>query len=510
MIGIPFTILVLALGLALALDGTHDLRRAALRWGVLAITVGALGVINTWDLPTYLGILGCVLLYWGYQRGKRHGLAEGTIGFLALALASLLLYAPFYAHYRAQDMGIALVPPAERTALPYFLIIWGFFLFLLVSLVRVWIVQSWPWAQTSFNPRFDYCGGLKLVCRLARIARRCGWRAALGRLGALGGVGVTCWGVSLAVLAGGVSLGLVLLSQGLLVLGLLTPLFVAAGVLLLWSGKDQAAFLQRMMAFVGIGILLGVEIIYIKDFLAGSEWRRMNTVFKFYIQAWVLLGLAAGSALPALWRSFGSGTRLGRAAWQGVLALLLAGSLVYPVMAIPVRVNERFPSAWPPRGTLDGTAYMTTAIYSWPDPEHRLELKYDREAIEWLWSNVEGTPVIAEAPLPFYREGGLRVASYTGLPTIVGAHEREQRPWDQVGPREEDAAALYTTTDVDQTWAILERYRVRYIYVGQLEHAAYPGPGLDKFQGLMQDGVLARVFHNERVDIYEVLRDWNV
>jgi len=149
---------------------------------------------------------------------------------------------------------------------------------------------------------------------------------------------------------------------------------------------------------------------------------------------------------------------------------------------------------------------MTTAIYYWPDAEHPIELKYDREAIEWLWHHVEGTPVIAEAPLAFYREGGLRVASYTGLPTIVGAHEREQRPWDQVGPREEDAAALYTTTDVDQARTILERYRVRYIYVGQLERVAYPGPGLDKFDRLVQDGTCARVFHNERVDIYEVLR----
>jgi len=333
---------------------------------------------------------------------------------------------------------------------------------------------------------------------VARIARRRGWPSALGRLWALGGWGVVAWGTSLAVLAAGVGLGLLLLFKGMLVLGLLAPLLVAAGVLLPWSRKDPAAFMQRMMAFVGIGILMGVEIIYIKDFLAGSEWRRMNTVFKFYIQAWVLLGLAAGSAMPALWRSLGL-ARIG-------LILLLAGSLVYPIMAIPVRVNERFPSAWPPRGTLDGTAYMTTGIYSWPDAEHRIELKYDREAIEWLWENVEGTPVIAEAPLAFYREGGLRVSSYTGLPTIVGAHEREQRPWDQVGPREEDAAALYTTTDIAQTLAILERYRIRYIYVGQLEQAAYAGPGLDKFPDLAREGVLALAFHNEKVDIYKVLR----
>ena len=477
MIGIPFTMLMPALGLALARDGASDLRRAALRWSLLAIAVGALGVINTWDLPTYLGILGCVLLYWGYQRNKGRGLVEGVIGFWILALASLLLYAPFYAHYRAQDVGIALVSPAERSPLPHFLVIWGFFLFLLVSMIALWGIQSRPAAS---GPR---------------------WM--------LGRIGVGAGEVSLVVVAMGAGLGLFWCLRGAWVMGILAPLVVVTGVLLLWSGRDAAAFLQRTLAFAGLGILWGVEVIYLRDFLAGSEWRRMNTVFKFYIQAWVLLGLAAGSALPALWRFFGGRSEarlhMGGLAWRGLLILLLGGSLVYTVMAIPVRVNERFPSAWPPRGTLDGTAYMTTAIYYWPDAEHPIELKYDREAIEWLWHHVEGTPVIAEAPLAFYREGGLRVASYTGLPTIVGAHEREQRPWDQVGPREEDAAALYTTTDVDQARTILERYRVRYIYVGQLERVAYPGPGLDKFDRLVQDGTLAHVFHNERVDIYEVL-----
>lgn len=113
--------------------------------------------------------------------------------------------------------------------------------------------------------------------------------------------------------------------------------------------------------------------------------------------------------------------------------------------------------------------------------------------------------MIAEAPLGYYREGGLRISSYTGLPTIVGAHEREQRPSGEVSSREDDAVALYQTTDVKRLLGILRRYRVRYIYVGQLERNAYPGPGLAKFEELSQAGTLARVFHNDIVDIYEVL-----
>ena len=50
----------------------------------------------------------------------------------------------------------------------------------------------------------------------------------------------------------------------------------------------------------------------------------------------------------------------------------------------------------------------------------------------------------------------------------------------------------------------LQKYGVRYIMVGQLERALYPGPGLDKFEGL--DGfVWKEVFQVDDTVIYEVL-----
>ena len=194
--------------------------------------------------------------------------------------------------------------------------------------------------------------------------------------------------------------------------------------------------------------------------------------------------------------------------WKAVYVIFVLAALLYPLQAIPARVSERFPGAQLPAGTLDGTAYMTDASYVWPDDNHRIELSYDREAIAWLWQQVRGTPVIAEASLGYYREGGMRVASYTGLPTIIGMHESEQRPSGQVGPRDSDVATLYTTSDLARFEEILERYRVTYIYVGQLERQVYAGPGMDKFDAAEQTGLLARVYHNDRVDIYHVLRDW--
>jgi uncharacterized membrane protein len=358
-------------------------------------------------------------------------------------------------------------------------------LVVMAGLLELGVEESWPWE------------------RMDRLGARLGWGRLGRRLFRLNAWGLAAWALSLAMLVGAGVAGLFLAYRTTLAIGMMAFALLVSGVLVLWS-RDEETFLQRLLLFVAAGILLGVEIVYMKDFLAEGEWRRMNTVFKFYTQAWVLLGLAGGSAWPALWQRYARGRGVGGRVWAGAFTLLLALSLVYPLLALPVRVNERFSSAWPPRGTLDGTAYMETAIYFWPDGDHPIEMKHDRAAIQWLWENVQGTPVLAEAPVGFYREGGLRVSSYTGLPTLLGAHEREQRPWEQVGARENDALALYTSADLEQVREILTRLRVRFVYVGPLERALYAGLGLDKFTTLVEQGLLARVYQNEGVDIYEV------
>ena len=123
----------------------------------------------------------------------------------------------------------------------------------------------------------------------------------------------------------------------------------------------------------------------------------------------------------------------------------------------------------------------------------------------WLLRNVQGSPVIAEAVLPYYRELGARMSAYTGLPTLVGnQHEQEQRPGDtQVGPRER-GRAIFTDTSYDKIRPLLEKHHVRYIYVGQLEQGIYPASGLAKFDQAVGQ-YLDLVYENPKVKIYRVL-----
>jgi uncharacterized membrane protein len=54
------------------------------------------------------------------------------------------------------------------------------------------------------------------------------------------------------------------------------------------------------VAGTGCALIAASEVVYLKDVFGGGDLFRMNTVFKLYFQAWLLLGVAATMALAQL------------------------------------------------------------------------------------------------------------------------------------------------------------------------------------------------------------------
>ncbi|MFQ5576406.1 MAG: DUF2298 domain-containing protein, partial [Anaerolineae bacterium] len=503
MIGIPFTVLFLGLLYAWLVRVTSGELQVAPRrvkagyWVALAFVLGAIAIINTWDLPTYLGLAVAAFAVSRYRAARgpltlsgATALALKTAGFGAVVLAAaLLMYRPFFAHYRALDVGLGVVK--DKISLDQFFKLWGFFLL---------VILSWLWLELR-HPR-DRLAPLRA---LGLFARR--WNT-LPHLTELYRGLVTASGGGYRLALGGMAL--------LLVAALLLAVaqFYTLAFLLPWAGVALLLLLRRktsagqafveLLAFTGLLLLVGVQLVFLKDFLGGGDYYRMNTYFKFFIQVWVLFGLAAAAMLAALWRSMGRWRWRRQLAWSVTVVVLAFSSLIFGVLGTRTRLDNRFPGNRPAEKTLDGMAYMTVGQFDWDGVTYTL--RDDYEALKWLQANVTGTPIIAEAKMGYYREWGMRVAAYTGLPSILGGlHQSEQHFPEELGRRDGLVNQFWFAADETQTLALIEQLGIEYIYLGQLERALYgPGPQA-RFDSLARRGALEVVFQNQRTVIYRVV-----
>jgi YYY domain-containing protein len=465
-----------------------------LTWVFWPIALGVLGPINTWDWPAYAGFSGLALLFvWTRARG-RQGVLPALLASVALAGGSLLLYAPFFKYYTALYVGLGWSLGRTHTDLGQFLTVWGFFLFVSITLLLALLgVQRSRWALVRV---------LRILLRhLTRLPRVDELYAMLVREVKMG-LRLAAWAAVLLF-----ALAVWWAWRGYWVLALMVPLLALSTTLLVQPRLPEGRRFVLALISTAFLLLVGVELFYLRDHLDGDQagWWRMNTLFKFYLQVWIMLGVAVGVSLPEIWRLVTRWPAGWRGVWKTALALLLVAASLYVPLGTPARVMDRFPGERPAIGTLDGMAFMTVGVYTWPNENNPIHLWGDYEAIRWLQENVRGTPVLAEAPIGYYREFGVRVASYTGLPTLLGMHESEQRYNNQIDRRGILARDLFSTADLDRTMDVTRELRVEYVYIGPLERVEYPNASA-KFQQLELRGELAIVYQNELVTILRVAK----
>jgi uncharacterized membrane protein len=153
---------------------------------------------------------------------------------------------------------------------------------------------------------------------------------------------------------------------------------------------------------------------------------------------------------------------------------------------------------------LDGLAFMQQGRYAWPNDSNWIDLSFDSEAIHWLLDHVRGNLVIAEsAEVDYYRAGGTRIASMTGLSGLRGAHVTEQRYGEQVGARDGLHREFWSTPSVERTEELIDQLQISLIYAGQLERYHHP-EGVQKLANMASEGRLEKLFENEGVIIYAV------
>jgi uncharacterized membrane protein len=237
----------------------------------------------------------------------------------------------------------------------------------------------------------------------------------------------------------------------------------------------QPATFTLLLIALGSLLIIGPDFVYLSD----NFGYRINTVFKFYYQAWIVLSLASAYGTVVLLRQLRGAANV---LFSVVVALVLLVGLTYPVFGFLTKTNNFKPASG---FTLDDF--------------DRVQRETPDEAAAMLWLRSAPDGIIAEAVGGAY-SAYARVSIYTGLPTVLGwgNHEGQWRDYALQGTRAQDIEALYTSPDWAAAHDIITRYNIRYIYVGSLERTTYR-VSEEKFNLFLKP-----VFQQGIVTIYEV------
>jgi YYY domain-containing protein len=383
---------------------------------LVALTAGTARAASLWNMPA-LGILlvSCgALRPTGGKRLPRPGPAAigGLVG-LALFFLSLALFWPYTASFHLVNQGIG---RADLTSgMLEMLGVWGI-------LFAVGAVALWPAAredsETGRRRRdlflvgagaaallialWDRAPGLSLVLFVGCLAARAGWQA----------------------------------------LRSASP-----------EGDPDALF-AAFLILLALGMIAGCEVVYFKDNY-GHDLQRMNTIFKFYHQAWPLLAIGSSVFAGRAWRTAAAKRPVLRAVI--VAATILA--LLWPINVVVSRFRQK-------DGPLSLDARGPLARRS----------PGDAAAIEWLIANAPVKSVVMEATEDPYSEFA-RISSHTGIPTVLGWANHEGL-WRSNDPEVAERAAwvrrFYTTPDARVAWETIQKFRVTHVVVGGMERRTYP------------------------------------
>jgi YYY domain-containing protein len=231
------------------------------------------------------------------------------------------------------------------------------------------------------------------------------------------------------------------------------------------------------LAVLGLGLVLLPEVVYLRDAFV----MRMNTVFKLYYPAWLLLGLASAYAIASAWRDGSGRVRLAARA----CACAATVGVAYTAGAA-WSVTHGFSREAP---TLSALAHLA------PD---------ERAAIEWVRAHVPPGAIVLQADGHDYVPEEGRLAGATGRPTLVGwqGHELVWRgpAFAAVHDRRIAAtASVYRAADADALRDALHAWGAGFVLVGPVERARF---GLAARDEARFRGALELVFESGAFRIY--------
>ena len=459
-----------------AINGLH-LNRENLLFASLVL--GGLAFLNIWDFPIYLVLFAgtyafsqSIMRSWSWKIVIDFGKMFG-----AVAGGGVLLYLPFYLGFSSQAGGFLpnLLNPTRGAHL---WVMFGiFFLPLILYFVSLWIRD---------NLSFKYFKGFRasalIVFGLWAASLLVAWifanllkDSSLG-VAILNGLGAPDFRSLFSE-----SISRRLSNSGAWITLLIMLAFPIGSLIYQakpkntkgrhWSVAKRGSSFLLILAIFATLLVLAPEFVYLRD----NFGTRMNTVFKFYMQAWLVFSTIAAvasvillSSIKGFWR-FSAGF---------IISLLVLMGLIYPYFAF----SDRYRPREGVQATLDSASFLTEA---------------ERAAIDWLKAAPLGT--LVEAVGSQYSLNA-RYATHSGQQGVLGwpGHEGQWRGTSvDFYPRDGDIEVLYSTPNWNRALEIINRYEISYVIVSSFERSAYRLSEI-KFQNN-----LSIAFQNAEVSIYQ-------
>jgi YYY domain-containing protein len=399
--------------------GPPPSKRAWLWVLLVALVAGTARAANFWNLPAMAVLLvaGGAFRPTRGERLPRFGPAlGGAFAGAAVFLLSLFLFYPYTSSFQLENRGLGRTTMFSGAL--ELLGVWGI-------LIALCLAGLWPRHSTAPGDETEEARRRRHL--ILTVAAR----------------------VSLAA-------GFFLKMPAMPIL-LLLLFFAALSVWRSLRGEtaDADGAFAGLLVLLGLGMIAGCELVFHKD-TYGQDLQRMNTIFKYYHQAWPLLAIGGAVFAGRAWNAAPPGRRV---IWRLGLSALGVLALLWPLNVTISRFRQK-----------DGPLSLDAA-----GPLAKRSAG-DAAAVDWLLKNAPLGSTILEASGDPYTEFA-RISSHTGVPTVLGwaNHEGLWRNNDaEVQERLGRIRHFYTTPDPRTAWDTISKYRVTHVVVGDMERRTYP------------------------------------
>ena len=438
-----------------------------------ALVLGGLAFLNTWDILIAAALIVSAYILWRANEYGWNGSRLEDLFFLGIPLGafSLLFYLPFYLGFSSQAGGVIpnFMYPTRGT---HFWVMWG------TLLIPIFFLLLYLWRKSPARPnwKLGFTIGLGLTLILALLTLILGLVATIVEKDLVNGMLASFNMTAAQFLSETTERRLMHIGSLVTLLAVLIPalafLFSRDGEEVTSNEEQETSNEQQessrvtrnshlvtqsfplLLLTLGALLVLAPEFVFLRD----QFGYRINTVFKFYYQAWMLWSLVAAFGVGYLSQSL-RGFTFTNVGFRLLTGLVIFCGLLYPVFGLMTKTQNFKP--------IFGYNLDDFARIQRENPD-------DAAGIQFLLTQPEG--VVAEAVGGSYSYYA-RISAFTGYPTVLGwpGHEAQWRGGTELhGTRENDILTLYTTARWEEAQAIIGKYNIRYIFIGNLERSSMP------------------------------------